>query len=157
MAWCFHQSTYYTPPLPKDWGLEKFTSIFYLLMVCCILGKVLSDLARVTELEPVHLQVFSGLNCLACTHTLVFFFFPLNCSVGSVTICQHISKLMFLIARIVLLLELFSHFEGMLEFSEGSGKELADIWDFLDWSHLQTLSIGIKFLKCCGQNIFSKL
>lgn len=43
-------------------------------MVCCILGKVLSDLARVTELEPVHLQVFSGLNCLACTHTLVFFF-----------------------------------------------------------------------------------
>lgn len=66
IAWCFHQSTCYTPSLPEDWDLEKFASNFYSFMVGYNvldkvwlllwggLGQVLpSDLPRVTELEPV--------------------------------------------------------------------------------------------------------
>lgn len=118
-----HPSTYYTLPLPKDWGLEKLRSIFYPLMAYYnIFGKVLSDLARVTELVHSSPKFFLVVSCL---YPYLTVFSPLNYSVGSVShyLPTHFKTWVFDSQA--------SSFEGMLEISEDSGKELADIWDFL--------------------------
>lgn len=122
MAWCSIHLLI-TLPLPKDWGLEKLRSIFYPLMAYYnIFGKVLSDLARVTELVHSSPKFFLVLSCL---YPYLTVFFPLNYSVGSVShyLPTHFKTWVFDSQT--------SSFEGMLEISEDSGKELADIWDFL--------------------------
>lgn len=139
-------STYYTLPLPKDWGLEKLRSIFYPLMAYYnIFGKVLSDLARVTELVHSSPKFFLALSCLY-PHLTVFS--PLNYSVGSVShyLPTHFKTCVFDSRT--------SSFEGMLEISEDSGKELAEIWDFLGWSHLQALSWKLSFLNVVARIFF---
>lgn len=132
MAGCFHQFTCYIPLSPKDWDVEKFTSSFYSFMVNYnVLDKVWLVMRRLrpglrsdllnegVRTSAVHTAPSSSsITCLP--HSSIFF--SLNYSIGSVKICQYISK-----------------WEGVLEFSEESGKESAGIWHFLHWLCIQTL------------------
>lgn len=97
-------------------NLEVF--FIHLWPINNIFGKVLSDLAGVTELVHSSSKFFLVLSCL---YPYLTVFFPLNYSVGSVShyLPTHFKTCVFDSPT--------SSFEGMLEISEDSGKELVDI------------------------------